>query len=325
MNRYFLNHPEMVLGTWGRKDTLYGGEGFSVDSNGDLATQLREAVERLPQFEARQSNPEQPRAPALTPPPAESHINEGSFFVGPEKIIRQIQDGQSVPVVYGGTSLKADSTLVGKRIAALIGLRDRSRQVLRSQNEGWPSESRDQARRELVHAYDRFVVAYGPINKTTISTTTDGGVIRRMPNLVKFREDPDAMLVMSLEEYDEITAKATKSPILLRDVVGKTPPVTRVRTAEEGLLVSLNQRGTVDLPFITELYNKPESDVIGELGDLIFLDPASGSWQTADAYLSGDVRGKLAAADDAVAAAQDRVCPQRRRPAGRPARGRASR
>ena len=83
--------------------------------------------------------------------------------------------------------------------------------------------------------------AYGPINKTTFGETSDGSIIRRMPNLVKFREDPDAMLVMSLEDYDEVTGKATKAAIMAKDVVGKTPPVTQVRSAEEGLLVSLNQ------------------------------------------------------------------------------------
>ncbi len=154
-------------------------------------------------------------------------------------------------------------------------LRDRARRVLQSQNEGWPEANRDEARRELVRAYDRFVLAYGPINKTTFGETADGSIIRRMPNLVKFREDPDAMLVMSLEDYDEVTGKAAKAAIMLRDVVGKTPPVTHVQSAEEGLLVSLNQRGTVDLPFIATLYGKPEQQVIAELGDLIFHDPES--------------------------------------------------
>src|SRR5580704_13161681 len=98
---------------------------------------------------------------------------------------------------------------------------------------------------------------------------------RRSPNLVKFREDPDAMLVMSLEDYDEVTGKATKAAIMTKDVVGKTPPITHVSSAEEGLLVSLNQRGAVDLPFIATLYGKPEQQVVAELGDLIFLDPES--------------------------------------------------
>jgi N12 class adenine-specific DNA methylase len=301
INRYFLNHPEMVLGTWSRKDTLYGGDdGYSVISNGDLTPQIQNAISRLPHFDAREaSGPEEPRAPAFMPPPPERHINEGSFFISGDRIIHQLQDGQGVPVVYGGTTLKADGTLVGKRLAALVGLRDRARRVLQSQNEDWPEANRSEARRELCRAYDRFDLAYGPINKTTFGETRDGSIIRRMPNLVKFREDPDAMLVMSLEDYDEATGNATKAAIMVKDVVGKTPPVTQVKSAEEGLLVSLNQRGMVDLPFIGVLYGKPKAQIVAELGDLIFPDPESRTWQTADAYLSGNVRAKLAAAERA--------------------------
>jgi N12 class adenine-specific DNA methylase len=299
VNRYFLNHPEMVLGTWTSKDTLYG-EGYSVTGSGDLATKLKEAVERLPRFETRQAAPIQERpAQVFTPPPPERHIGEGSFFAAENKIIHQIEDGQAVPVVYGGTTLKSDGTLVGKRLAALLGLRDRARRVLQSQNEGWPAAHREEARRELNRAYDQFCSSYGPINKTTFGETADGSIIRRMPNLVKFREDPDAMLVMSLEDYDEVTGKATKAAIMQKDVVGKTPPITHVRSAEEGLLVSLNQRGTVDLPFIGTLYGKPKAQIVAELGDLIFPDPESRTWQTADAYLSGNVRDKLTAAERA--------------------------
>src|SRR5205807_667892 len=158
---------------------------------------------------------------------------------------------------------------------------------------------RRDARRDLNWAYDRFAGVYGPINKTTFGETADGSVIRRMPNLVKFKEDPDAMLVMSLEDYDEVTGKAAKAAIMTKDVVGKTPPITHVRSAEEGLLVSLNQRGAVDLPFIGTLYGKPKAEIVAELGDLIFPDPESRTWQTADAYLSGNVRAKLAGAERA--------------------------
>ena len=69
---------------------------------------------------------------------------------------------------------------------------------------------------------------------------------------------------------------------MTRDVVGRTPPVTSVRSAEEGLLVCLDQRGAVDLALIATLYGKPEEQVIAELGDLIFHDPESRTWQTAD-------------------------------------------
>jgi hypothetical protein len=297
VNRYFLNHPEMVLGNWSRKDTLYGGEGFSVESNGDLKRKLDQALAQLPRFKAAEVAAHQPEAaPAFVPPPPERHIGEGSFFVAADKVIHQTQGGQGEPVVYGGKTLKADGTMTGRRMALLLELRDRARRVLQSQNEGWPDENRDQARRELNRTYDRFVAAYGPINKTTFGETKDGSIIRRMPNLVKFKEDPDAMLVMSLEDYDEVTGKAAKSAIMERDVVGRHAPITQVRSAEEGLLVSLNQHGCVYPDYIARLYGKPEEQVIEELGDLIFNDPQTGKWETADAYLSGNVRDKLAAA-----------------------------
>jgi N12 class adenine-specific DNA methylase len=298
INRYFLNYPEMVLGQWSRKDTLYGGEGYSVTSNGELRQQLKQAITRLPEFaKGKATQVETEPAQQFTPLPTERHITEGSFFIGDDRIIYQSQAGQGIPVVYGGSTLRADGALTGKRLAALVELRDRARRVLQSQNEGWPDSNRDEVRRDLNRAYDRFAISFGPINKTTFGETSDGNVIRRMPNLVKFREDPDAMLVMSLEDYDEVTGKAAKAAIMTKDVVGKTPPITHVQSAEEGLLVSLNQRGAVDLPFIAALYGKPPPQIIAELGDLIFLDPESNSWQTADAYLSGDVRAKLKTAE----------------------------
>ena len=302
VNKYFLNHPEQVLGTWSRKDTLYGGEaGYSVTGNGDLASQLEEAIRRLPDAAPMPAvaPAETKPKPVFTPPPPEKHIAEGSFFVGNDRTIFQLEGGQGVPVVYGGTALKADGTMTGKRLAALVTLRDLARRVLQSQNEGWPEANRNDARRDLNRAYDLFVSQYGPVNKTTFSETADGTVIRRMPNIVKFREDPDAMLVMALEDYDEVTGRAAKAPILLRDVVGQSPPVTHVTSAEEGLLVSLDRTGGIDLATIARLYGKPEEAVIAELGDLIYRDPESKSWQTADEYLSGNVREKLAVAEAA--------------------------
>ncbi len=296
INRYFLNHSEMVLGTWSRKNMLYGNEGYSVTGNGDLAGKLQDAIRRLPEYAPLQAAPaDEHPAPAFTPPSPERHITEGSFFVNDDRVICQCVDGQTIPIVYGRRKLRAGGTHTGKRLAALIRLRDTARRVLQSQNEGWHELRRKDARRDLNWAYDHFTCTYGPINKTTFGETDDGRVIRRMPNLVKFREDPDAMVVMSLENYDEATGKAVKAAIMTKDVVGKNPPITLVRSAEEGLLVSLDQRGAVDLPFIATLYGKPEQQVVTELGDLVFHDPEQRTWQTADQYLSGNVRAKLAA------------------------------
>ncbi len=301
INRYFLNHPEQVLGTWSRQDRLYGGEGgYSLTSHGDLAALLDAAIRRLPEWApttavVAKSKP----ISTFTPPPSERLVTEGGFFVGEDRVLYQVTAGRPEPVIYWGTTLRADGTANARRFASLIGLRDLARRVLQSQNEDWPDADRDEARRNLNRAYDRFVAAHGPINKTTFTATQQGGTIRRMPNLVKFREDPDAMLVMALEDYDETSGKATKAAILLRDVVGRPPPLTEVTSAEAGLLASLDQRGAVDLPYIAALYGRDEAQILRELGDLIYRDPATGAWETADAYLSGNVRAKLAAAERA--------------------------
>ena len=297
INKYFLNNPQNVLGSYSGKDSLYGS-GYSVISNGDLAEQLTQAINRLPELPTRQPQAAQSEPQAFIPPPMEPHISEGSFFVY-DKRIHQVVDGQSVPVVYGGGELWANGAMMGRRLGALIDLRDKARYVLRSQNEGWPEEARNDARRRLNSAYDAFKSAYGPINKTTFGETGEGTVIRRMPNLVKFKEDPDAMLVMSLEDYNETTGQASKAAIMQKDVVGQSPPITSVTSAEEGLLISLNQRGFVDLAYIESLYGKPKEQIISELDDLIFLDPESKTWQTADDYLSGNVRAKLSLAEKA--------------------------
>src|SRR5207253_228371 len=113
-----------------RQDTLYGRDNeYSLRSNGNLGEQLATAIRRLPEFAPTQSSPVPARdasAPGFVPPPPLRHIGEGSFFVGDDRIIYQSEDGKSVPVVYGGTLLRSGGTMTGKRLASLIGLRDKA-------------------------------------------------------------------------------------------------------------------------------------------------------------------------------------------------------
>ncbi len=162
INRYFLRHPEMVLGSFSRKDRLYDST-YSVVSNGDLAAQLGDAIRRLPESAPAQASQVRDEAvPAFTPPPPENHITEGSFFIGEGRTVCQSAGGQAIPVTYGGTILKSDGTLTGRRLGALVGLRDIARRVLQSQNEGWPEANRNDARRALNRAYDLFVERLRP-------------------------------------------------------------------------------------------------------------------------------------------------------------------
>jgi SAM-dependent methyltransferase len=156
INRYFLRHPEMVLGTWTRQDRLYGNaSGYSLTAHGDLAVQLQEAVARLPAGVYTSTNPpafatavDKPERAHVTLPPLEPHIAEGSFVIGDDNTIVQVQHGEGVPVTHGDTPLRTDSTgRMGQRLAALITLRDHARRVLRSQNDDWPEAQRQEARR----------------------------------------------------------------------------------------------------------------------------------------------------------------------------------
>ena len=153
-------------------------------------------------------------APAFTPPPPERHITEGSFFVGDDRVIRQVTDGQAEPVTYCGVlAPQPTAPRTARRIAALIGIARPARAAScnrRTKAGPRPAPARTPASSSTAPT-TAFVARYGPINKTTFGETKDGSVIRRMPNLVKFREDPDAMLVMALEEYDEVTGEAKKA------------------------------------------------------------------------------------------------------------------
>jgi len=183
INRYFLRHPEMVLGTWTRQDRLYGSaSGYSLLATGDLAVQLPDAIQRLP--EGVYTGTQAPRCAAaiekparahLPLPPLERHIAEGSFFIDHDKTILHVQHGEGIPVTHGDTPLRADSAgRMSQRLAALITLRDHARRVLQSQNKGWSEDHRQQARTMLNRAYDRFVASYGSINKTTLVLCQEG-------------------------------------------------------------------------------------------------------------------------------------------------------
>ena len=310
INRYFLQHPAMVLGTWSRQDRLYASAaGYSLRAQGDLAAQLAAAIQQLPAgvYTAHATAPAHPDRTPAPLPPLEPHLTEGSFFVTERRPScrssreRPCQSPTAArpcrPMARCWAAAWPRSSPCATRPAVSCAPRTRA----------GPKAQRQEARRALTRVYDRFVATYGPINKTTLSTTTDGTTIRRMPNLVTFRDDPDAMLVMALEHYDERTGMAEKAAIMHHDVVGRHTPRTTVQSAEEGLLVSLDQRGVVDLPYIATLYEAPVRQIIAELGDLIYQDPDTQAWQTADVYLSGNVRAKLAAAERAGSG----LCPQR--------------
>ena len=139
----------MVLGRWSRENTLYGRDGYSVVSNGDLALQLEAAILRLPELATTQAVAIEAEPARVVTPPPERHLGESSLFIGADKVIRQIVDGKPEPVVYGGVLQKANGTPQGRKLGSLIELKELSRRVLQSQNEGWPHDGREEERRKL--------------------------------------------------------------------------------------------------------------------------------------------------------------------------------
>jgi N12 class adenine-specific DNA methylase len=171
------------------------------------------------------------------------------------------------------------------RIRHLIPVRDAVRDCLRSQMDGSTEERVLETRQQLNLAYDRFVGRFGPVNVRANQRAFDG--------------DPDLPLLLSLENYNDETKRATKATIFTERTIHHRQPVESVGTPKEALLVTLNEHGCVDLDHMADLLNKPVQEFLPDLKGIIFLNPQTNQWETDDQYLSGNVREKLSVADAA--------------------------
>jgi N12 class adenine-specific DNA methylase/adenine-specific DNA methylase len=313
INRWFSDHPDLVLGDHALRRGIYGpDETYTClpRAGVDLDAALTTAILALPEAlydgepEIIEADAEDENASAADPGmTAEASIREGSYFIAKNTALMQIVDG--VPVTITVRKGRGSDGIPEKHahiIRKLIPIRDAVRDVLKAQEFDRPWKP---AQVRLRIAWSNFVREFGPINFTTVSTTEDEetGDVRethRRPNLQPFLDDPDCWLVASIEDYDLETNTAKPGPVFTERVIAP-PPVPVITSAADALAVVLNERGHVDADHIAELLHRDVADVIDELGQAIFRDPTSGSWQTADAYLSGAVRSKLAAAEAAAA------------------------
>lgn len=236
-------------------------------------------------------------------PAQHQRVREGSYFIGKATALMQVVDGVAVPVhVRKGKSTDGIFAKNALIIRKLIPIRNAARQVLKLQECDQPWQK---AQVSLRIAWSAFVREFGPINFTTVSTSEDPetGEVRethRRPNLASFLDDPDCWLTASIEDYDLETNTAKPGPIFNERVIAPPPPPV-ITSAADALAVVLNERGHVDLDHVAELLHCDANTVIETLGDAVFQNPADGAWQTADAYLSGPVRTKLATARAAAA------------------------
>lgn len=309
LNRWFAQHPDHVLGIHATTSGPFG-ETYTClpQPHADLEQALRAAIHLLPEA-IYDGDPEavDPEADAGDAhefdEPEGQGIREGSFFIGKNQALMQMRDGEPVTItVRKGRAADGVSDKHARIIRKLIPIRDAVREVLKAQERDQPFK---QHQVKLRIAWSNFVRAFGPVNSTTVSVKEDleTGEVRethRRPNLQPFVDDPDCWLVASIEDYDLETNTARPGPIFTERVIA--PPSAPVITcAADALAVVLNERGHVDVDHIAELMHADVDTVIAELGDAVFRDPGTGSWQTADAYLSGKVRDKLKAAEAAAA------------------------
>ena len=310
VNLWFAQHPEFVLGAHMLVSGPFGETYTCRSRDGeDLEAALTTAVNLLSEaiYDGEpgviDADPDDDADQAEADLPADRHVREGSYFFDNARGLMQVLDGQPVPIkVRKGRSAEGIPEKHVRIIRKLIPIRDVVREVLKAQELDRPWKD---AQVRLRIAWSNFVRDFGPINFTTVSMTEDEetGEARethRRPNIQPFLDDPDCWLVASIEDYDLETNTAKPGPIFTERVISpSTAPV--ITSAADALAVVLNERGRVDVDHIAELLHRDSADVVAELGCAIFRDPADGSWQMADAYLSGPVRDRLKAAKAAAA------------------------
>lgn len=300
-NRYFADNPAHVLGKEAVTSNQYTSGAYTVEPEDGWENKLGELVRStLPQGVYRAGvSPEvlQKWVDADTIMPEYTKV--GAYFLAEggevyQRLSNQFDKARAQRVEF-------PTAAAAERAKGMIGVRNALRTLMRKELSVDSDELElMRSRASLNRAYDEFVKRHGYINS--------------LGNRRAFAEDPDLPLLESLEpNYDpgmsrEVALKqgveprkpsAGKADIFRRRVLVPYAEVSRVDSAKDGLIAALNHRGRVDIDFICSLYGKKASETISELRGLIYQDPDKG-WVTADEYLSGNVKHKLARAKDAV-------------------------
>ena len=279
VNSYFVDHPDMMLGRMQWDKSMYGNEKETTCEpipGADLAQQLHAAVRNIDGEYKRMEL-------------SEMDINEGRTIPA-DPDVRNF----SYALVNGQVYYRENSVMIRpvlnqttqERIKGMIELRDCVRKLIDLQlTDGSDAEIRAQ-QAELGRLYDAFSAEYGIINGKANGRAFEG--------------DSSYYLLCSLEILDEDRKLKRKADIFSKRTIRRRKPVTQVDTASEALAVSIGERAKVDLPFMARLTGKAEDEIVADLQGVIFLDPLEQTWQTADEYLSGNVRAKLRVAQTAA-------------------------
>jgi N12 class adenine-specific DNA methylase len=281
INEYYAARPHMMLGEMRLAGRMYRDHEPSLISNGrDLADQLTEAIARFPRniFSLLPSRVAEPGLEQVFPAPED--VKPNAYTLVHDRIA--IREGDQIRIV---DDLPASRT---QRIRGLIHVRDAVRRCLRTQLASPDDGDFEVSRMSLNSAYDHFVGKFGFISDRA--------------NTLAFRGDPDLPLLLSLENYDEQSKRAVKAAIFRERTIQRGCSQVEIKTAQDALLVTLGERGSVDLNHIAGLLHRKPSEFLPELQGAVFLNPQSNRWEMEDEYLSGNVRAKLAVAEAAALA-----------------------
>ena len=280
INQYFIDHPEMVLGRQASESTQYGRQDFTVApiEGADLAEQLSGAIRNIRGTYAEAELPDLGEDETIVETiPADPNVRNFSYTV---------VDGD---LYYRQNSImtKPDFNATAKeRAKGMVELRDCVQKLISQQMDGFISdETIRQTQADLNTLYDGFTAKYGLINSRA--------------NALAFAEDSSYYLLCSLEELDEDKNLKRKADMFTRRTIRAHEAVTSVDTASEALALSISEKACVDMAYMAQLTGKDEDALASDLRGVIFRNPENKRWETADEYLSGNVREKLRIAQSA--------------------------
>ena len=282
INQYFVDHPEMVLGELTTESTPYGHDLTVAPIEGAvLADQLAEAVQHI---EGQYVEVE-----VETPDVADAEVERKTLPADPDvkNFSYAVVDGE---VYYRENSIMTQVELSDNakaRVTGMVELRQIVNQLIQEQLDDYPDEDIKATQAKLNTAYDAFTAKYGLLND------------RKNGRL--FEDDSSYYLLCSLENLDENKQLKSKADMFTKRTIRPEHTITSVDTPSEALAVSIGEHGRVDLPYMAELLGSPGDyeRITTELQGVIFKDPSADAdepeagWQTADEYLSGNVRNKL--------------------------------
>ena len=271
MNSYFAEHPEMIVGKMEMVSGPYGMESTcQPDTTRPFAEQLAEAISRIDGEIEEAALDELDSEAADQTIPADPDVKNYSYTLVDDKVYYR-ENSIMKPVDMKDTMME--------RIKGMVGIRDCTQELIRVQLEEYPDTVILEKQAELNKLYDDFSKKYGLINSQT--------------NKRAFNQDSSYCLLCSLEKTDEEGKFVGKADMFTKRTIKKAEVVTSVDTATEALAVSLSEKAKVDLDYMAELSGKDADTIKEELTGVIFQNPVTDKWETADEYLSGNVRDKL--------------------------------